>query len=241
MRSTDHDQPYSPAEAPAGLRVPQPRTPPTPERLPRVEGTGEHELELEPLTQARIRESAARNATAARSFGQGRHDEALLLFEQALASCRALLGADHPDTMTVAGNLAVTHLLAGNRRKGMKLIATAVTARARVLGDEHPMTLVARNALVAAHRMAGDADTAVNLAKQVVVQRSRVLGATHADTLSSRMELALSLAAAGDVSSAHRMIASTVSDAEEALGPQHPHTAALLECGVSHGLIHNEA
>ena len=54
------------------------------------------------------------------------------------------------------------------------------------------------------------------------------------------MELALGLAAAGDVNSAHRMLASTMNDAEEVLGPEHPHTTALLECGLSHGLIHDE-
>jgi hypothetical protein len=42
------------------------------------------------------------------------------------------------------------------------------------------------------------------------------------------------------MSSAHRMLASTMNDAEEALGAQHPHTEALLRCGQSHGLIHDE-
>ena len=247
MRSSGHDQPYFADEVRDAPRVPLPRTPPapsnpitpsTPSRPLPVDGPGE--VELDPVTQARIRESAMRNASAARMFEEGRYDEALPLFEQALASCRSTLGNDHPDTMTVAGNLAVAYLAAGQRRKGIKYIGNNVSARARVLGDEHPMTLTARNALAAAHRLAGDADDAVALAKRVVMQRTRTLGSAHADTLSSRMELSLSLAAAGDLSSAYRILASTMNDAEENLGAQHAHTETLLRCGLSHGLIRDE-
>jgi hypothetical protein len=92
-----------------------------------------------------------------------------------------------------------------------------------------------------AHRLAGDADTAIALAKQVVVQRSRTLGPTHSDTLSARMNLALAHAAAGDVTSAHRMLASTMEDAEATLGAKHSHTLALLDSGVSHGLLQEDA
>ena len=239
MRPSTHDQPFSADDARGGPRVPLPRTPPTPENIPQVDGYGE--TDLDPIAQARVREAAARNASAARMFDEGRYDDAAPLFEQALASCRSLLGGDHPDTLTVAGNVAVAHLAAGNRRKGMKLISTNVAARARVFGDDHPITLVARNALAAAHRLAGDADVAVDMAKRVVVARTRTLGSAHEDTLSSRMELALGLAAAGDVNSAHRILAATVNDAEESLGPTHPHTEALVQCGLSHGLIHDEA
>ena len=84
------------------------------------------------------------------------------LFEQALASCRSTLGSDHPDTLIVAGNLAVAYVAAGNRRKGIKLIVGNLAARVRVFGDEHPETLTARNALAVAHRINGDVDTAVS-------------------------------------------------------------------------------
>jgi tetratricopeptide repeat protein len=185
-------------------------------------------------------ESAACNEAAAEMFEAGRYDEAVPLFQQALAACRSVLGSDHPGTMTVAGNLGVAFFAAGHRRKGLKVIIGNVSDRVRVLGDDHPDTLVARSALAAAHRLVGDADTAIALAKQVVVQRSRTLGSTHSDTLSARMNLALALAAAGDVASAHRMLASTMDDAEATLGAQHDHTLAILDSGVSHGLLQED-
>ena len=215
-------------------QVPPPRQPPPAGRA-RDEGP-----ELSALAQARVRESAARNATAAELFETGRYGEAVALFEQALASCRSTLGGDHPDTLTVAGNLGVAYMAAGNRRKGLKMIVANLGARVRVLGDTHPETLTARNALAVAHRMNGDVDAAVRLAKQVVLERSRTLGATHVDTLTSRMGLAVALASVGDVTSAHRILASTVNDAEETLGPDHEHTIALVACGEDNGLIRRE-
>jgi hypothetical protein len=219
------------------LQIPAPRSPAA---LPTPRDGGSEGAELGGIAQARVRESATRNTTAAELFETGRYDEAVPLFEQALASCRSTLGGEHPDTLTVAGNLGVAYICAGQRRKGMKLISANVTARERVLGETHPDTLTARNALAAAHRINGDADAAVSLAKQVVLQRSRTLGPTHVDTLSSRMGLALALAAVGDVMSAHRLLASTMNDAEETLGPEHEHTLALVECGESNGLLRRE-
>ena len=237
MPSGTPAHPESAVDVAGAVQVPAPRMPPASAR-PR-EGTADS-AELSGIAQARVRESATRNATAVELFEVGRYDEAVLLFEQALASCRSTLGGEHPDTLTVAGNLGVAYICTGQRRKGMKLITANLAARVRVLGDTHPDTLAARNALAAAHRINGDADTAVTLAKQVVLQRSRTLGATHVDTLSSRMGLALALAAVGDVMSAHRLLASTMNDAEETLGPEHEHTQALVECGEANGLLRRE-
>ncbi len=248
-------RPNPPVESDGALPVPAPRTWPEPETVPAAEGpaddapgirnaTGEDLFGQDPgahaldaITMARLREAAARNAAAADLLEAGRYDEAVSLFEQSLASCRSTLGAEHPDTLTVAGNLAVAHIAAGNRRKGIKMISGNLDTRRAVLGDTHPATLTARNALAVAYRTTGDADAAVRLAKQVVVQRSRTLGPTHVDTLTSRVGLALALAAVGDRTSAHRLLGSTVTDAEETLGAAHEHVAALVRCGEAAGLL----
>lgn len=206
----------------------------------RLRDEGSEGLELNAIAQARLRESAIRNTAASELFEAGRYEEAIPLFEQALATCRVTLGGEHPDTLMVAGNLGVAQVAAGQRRKGLKVITNNLASRVRVLGEDHPDTLTARNALAMAHRVAGDADTAITLAKQVVVQRSRTLGPTHVDTLNSRMGLSLALAAAGNVIAAHRMLASTINDAEETLGPDHAFTVALIECGESNGLLRRE-
>lgn len=238
MRPMDHqDRPYLAADASEVASVPLPRTPPRFDAVPQSEAPGD----MDPVRQARVRESATRNDAAAEMYEAGQYDQAVSLFEQALASCRSTLGDEHPETLTVAGNLSVAHISAGHRRKGIKLITNNVSARMRFLGDDHPMTLTARDALAAAYRVNGDPDTAVTLSKQVVIQRTHLLGSTHGDTLRSRMGLVLALAAAGDVNSANRILAGTMNDAEQVLGPEHPLTLDLLDCGVSNGLLHQDS
>jgi hypothetical protein len=51
------------------------------------------------------------------------------------------------------------------------------------------------------------------------------------------MNLAPALAAAGDVA---RMLASTMDDPEPALGTKHSHPLAVLDAGVSHGLLQED-
>jgi tetratricopeptide (TPR) repeat protein len=189
------------------------------------------------VRRMRVEESAERNDRGAALFAAGRHREAAALFERALDGCRAALGPDHAATLTVAGNLAVAQVAAGQRRRGLKRVADNLADRVRVLGDEHPDTLTARDALAAAHRTQGNVDDAVAVSDRVALQRARTLGPAHPDTLTSRMGLALAHAAAGDVSAAHRLLIAALSDSQETHGPRHPCTALLVECGHAWGLI----
>jgi tetratricopeptide (TPR) repeat protein len=239
MPPTFPERPGSTAnEFDIAARVPPPRSVADAADLPTGEGAAD--IRMSPIAAARVRDAEARNATAAELFRYGKAAESVSLFEQALASCRIVLGTDHPDTLRVAGNLAVARVAAGDRRKGTREIDAAIAARARVLGDGHPDTLTARNALAVAYRLAGQPDRALGLAKRVVLERSRALGPTHVDTLTSRMGLALALAAAGEVASAYQVVGSTLNDAEVALGPAHGHLLALIECGEAAGLLRRE-
>jgi Tetratricopeptide repeat len=237
MPSVTPGHPESAVEVDAAPQVLLPRTPPPAVRSG-DEGSGG--IELSAIAKTRVREAAARNASATELFDAGRYDEAVPLFEQALASCRSTLGGEHSDTLTVAGNLGVAHVAAGHRRKGIKLITSNLAARVRVLGDTHAATLTARNALSVAHRLTGDADTAVSLAKQVVLQRTRTLGRTHVDTLTSRMSLGWRWRQRETSPPPTGSSPPTVNDAEETLGPEHEHTVALVDCGEANGLLRRE-
>jgi tetratricopeptide (TPR) repeat protein len=189
---------------------------------------------------ARARAAEVRNLAGVQLFQSRSYVEAVQLFEEALGLARASLGPEHLNTLRIAGNLAVARLQAGDGRRGLQDILDIVDARAKLLGDQHPDTLAARNALAVAYRLVGKPDKAVATAKSVVVQRSRAIGAAHPDTLTSRMGLALALAAAGEAASAQEFLGSTLDAAEDALGEDHPHFLALIDCGLSAGLLRRE-
>jgi Flp pilus assembly protein TadD len=181
---------------------------------------------------------ATGNSTAAELFAAGRYKQAVPIFEQVLAGCRTELGPTHQLTLTVAGNLGVAQVAAGQRRPGIATIAANLADRVRVLGDDDPATLTARDALATAYRVVGDVDDAVELSRQVTAQRAHRLGPTDPETLTSRMGLIRAVAAAGDLSSAVALFTSALQDTEQAYGPHHGRTRALLECGRSSGVIH---
>jgi hypothetical protein len=173
---------------------------------------------------------AALNAEAANLCAADHHQDAIPIFERVLADCQAALGKNHPATLTVAGNLAVTCMAAGWQVLGVRLLTAHLANRANLLGDEDPRTLTARDALAVAHRLAGDIGPALALSIKVTDQRRRILGPTHPDTLTSQMGLALALDAAGDLRRAITLLTTAINDADRAHGPTHTHTIALREC-----------
>lgn len=188
-----------------------------------------------------IEDLAAVHADAVALYSTGRHKDAAAVFSHTLDGCRELLGDQHDATLTVAGNLAVTHLLAGRRREGLPELEANLAERVRCWGDEDPRTLTARDAYAVALRLAGKVDDALSVSALVTSQRMRLLGAAHPDTLTSRMGLVQARAAAGDVGSASALLTAALSDAEAELGIRHRSTRALLECGHHLGLIRTDA
>ena len=75
---------------------------------------------------------AGANAEAAALYRSGRAKAAVPIFEEVLGHCRSALGPDHPVSLTVEGNLAVSLVTAGKRREGIELMTQNVAERARV-------------------------------------------------------------------------------------------------------------
>lgn len=169
---------------------------------------------------------AARHAEAASLFRNGDVDRSVEIFEEVLDFCTSSLGAEHSDTLTVAGNYAVVLFVAGYE-DGSDLLAAHVTERERLLGAQHPRTLAAVEALATAHRLSGRFDDAAAISATVAAERRRVLGPAHCDTLTSRLSMAHSRAAEGDPESALSLLQSALRDAEHEHGRLHQHTITL--------------
>src|ERR1700733_1025799 len=78
-----------------------------------------------------VEDLAADHADAVALCSNGRHKDAAVVFAQTLRGCREVFGAHHDATLTVAGNLAVTQLLAGRRRDGLSLLESNLSDRVR--------------------------------------------------------------------------------------------------------------
>lgn len=189
----------------------------------------------------RLAELAVQHAAAVDLLAVDDPEQATLLLHPVAAECRALLGAEHTDTLTVEGALAVALTRSGYTGSGAERLTAVADARARVLGPQHPDTLIAQDALATALRLAGQTHAAVELATHVVTAQSRLLGPAHPDTLGSRLNLGLAHAAAGDVRTACSVLEGALRDTEQDRRALRRHAivvqAALAGCHAMLGLI----
>ena len=151
-------------------------------------------------------------------------EDSIELYEQVLAEYERVLGADHPDTLTVRNNLAGAYKSAGRLAEAVELFERVLADRVRVLGPDHPDTLAARNNLAGAYYSVGRFGEAIELFERVLADRVRVLGSDHPDTLAARNNLAGAYYFAGRFGEAIELLGRVLAERERVLGPDHPDT-----------------
>ncbi|GIE90082.1 tetratricopeptide repeat protein [Actinoplanes regularis] len=146
---------------------------------------------------------------------------AVPLLEATLTGLEQAQGADHPDTITTRGSLALAYESAGRLDEAVGLLERVVADQARTRGDDHPYTLVVRRDLAHAYESAGRLAEAVDLFEQVLADSVRT---GHPDTLGSRDYLAAAYHSAGRLDEAIDMFQRLVVDCDRVLGAEHPDT-----------------
>ena len=144
-------------------------------------------------------------------------EDSIELYEQVLAERERVLGADHPDTLTVRNNLAGAYYSVGRFGEAIELYEQVLAEYERVLGADHPDTLAVRNNLAHAYDSVGRFGEAIELFERVLAEQERVLGPDHPDTLVARNNLAGAYDSAGRFGEAIELY-------ERVLGPDHPDT-----------------
>jgi len=150
--------------------------------------------------------------------------DALAHHRRVAECCTALLGPEHPDTLTSRNNLASAYQAAGRRTDALPLFERTLTEYERLLGPEHPDTLTSRNNLASAYQAAGRRTDALPLFERTLTECERLLGPEHPDTLISRNNLASAYHDAGRPTDALALFERTLTEYERLLGPDHPDT-----------------
>ncbi len=130
-------------------------------------------------------------------YGLGLYDRATQLHAKALAVRQAVLGPDHPDTLTTRDHLGNDHWCAGRYFEAVTGHEETLERREAVLGPEHPDTLTSRHNLGVAYRNAGRPAEAIAMGEKTVRLRERILGADDPETLRTVNTLAFAYKDAG--------------------------------------------
>jgi len=136
----------------------------------------------------------------------------------------APLDADHPNTLTVRGNLASWLGQAGRVDDAVATLEQLLSDRLRVLGPDHPHTLTTRSHLAFWLRVVGRVDEATASSEQLLNDRLRVLGPDHPDTLITRGAVAACHGESGRLETAIAEQQQLLPDLLRVLGPDHPDT-----------------
>ncbi|MFF9902895.1 tetratricopeptide repeat protein [Streptomyces olivaceus] len=142
----------------------------------------------------------------------GLYQQAIEHDEKIASHSNAILGDDHPDTLTARNNLASSYSAAGRIQDALDLREQVLADCERILGDDHPDTLTARNNLAGSYSAAGRLQDALDLGERVLADCERILGDDHPDTLSARNNLARARTVAASVQQPDTATPATTAD-----------------------------
>lgn len=173
----------------------------------------------EPLAVAGLQEHLGHSLVAL-----GYPNEAIGLHFKARATRAALLGAEHPDTLTSMNNLASAYHEAGKNDLALPLFEEVLKLRKAKLGAEHPHTITSMGYLAAAYQDAGKLDLALPLYAEALRLSTAKLGAGHLDTLNDMNNLASAYRDAGKLDLALPLFEEALKLKKAKMGVDHPDT-----------------
>ncbi|MGY1680530.1 FxSxx-COOH system tetratricopeptide repeat protein [Geodermatophilus sp. SYSU D01176] len=156
--------------------------------------------------------------------------------EQLLDRWRSILGADHPDTLSVASTLTLALISVGEAGPARALGEDTLQRSRRVLGPDDPTSLWAAVALSQASNEPGGAGPARALGEDTLQRSGRVLGPDHATTLWAANALTLALDLLGEVEPARALGEDTLQRSRRVLGPDHT-TTLWAAAALTHALV----
>jgi eukaryotic-like serine/threonine-protein kinase len=149
-------------------------------------------------------------------------------YERALAIREAVLGPDHPDTLTSINNLAVAYRASGLYDKAVRLHQRHLDACRATLGPEHRDTILSMSNLASAYKLAGWTNRAIELFETVLQIRESRLGPEDPDTIVSVNQLAAAYQAAGRVDEAIPLHERDLAFSSARFGRDHPDTLTAM-------------
>ncbi|KAJ7050795.1 hypothetical protein C8F01DRAFT_1222273 [Mycena amicta] len=168
-----------------------------------------------------------RNVQSGRSSWKtylGQYTDAQDLNEQVLGKQTRLLGAEHPDTIETAGNLASIYRDLGRYTDAQRVQEQVLEQQTRLLGAEHPHTIIAAGNLAWTYQELGQYTEAQRLWEQVLEQRTRLLGAEHPHTIIAAGNLAVTYRDLGRNVEAQKLEEKVLEQQTRLLGAEHPYT-----------------
>jgi tetratricopeptide (TPR) repeat protein len=183
---------------------------------------GDLRARLDKKSRQELRQAEEMDTKVGKLYKQGRHKEALLPAQQALAIHRRILSETHPDYAQSLNNLAALYRAMGDYPKALPLYEQARDLFRQSLGEGHPDYASSLHNLAFLHQAMGDYSKALPLYEQARDLRGKVLGKDHPDYAQSLNNLAALYRAMGDYPKALPLLEQARDIYRQSLGEGHP-------------------
>lgn len=149
--------------------------------------------EIEPIQEGHLL-----NNVGAVLWLQGRHDEALTTFEDALEVQTQALGSEHPELANILNNMGNIHIELGDHDSAARRYREAIALRERTLGPDHPKLASPLGNLASVQLRRGELEEARDLYERAIASTEVNLGDEHPRLVGLRSNLGSLELAAGD-------------------------------------------
>jgi serine/threonine protein kinase/tetratricopeptide (TPR) repeat protein len=177
----------------------------------------------QPLVEAEIRDTLGWTL-----IHIGLADQAVPQLQRARTIRSAILGAEHPETLSCINTLANSYAHLGRNAEALKLREETLALRKATLGPDHPSTLVSMNNLANSYAHLGRNAEALKLRGEALAVAKSKLGPDHPDTLRCMSSLANSYANLGRHADAVKVHEESLALWKDKLGPDHPDTLRTM-------------
>jgi serine/threonine protein kinase/tetratricopeptide (TPR) repeat protein len=158
-------------------------------------------------------------------YSAARFDEALEVFREAAAGRRAVLGDDHPLTLSTIGNIAGTQSQLGHIAEARATYLEVLEARRRTLGPTHPDVATALHQLAMQDWQEGDWTGAEAYWIEAMEIRRAAFGPDHPQVAGLTNNLAAVARERGDLAETEALLRESLRIYRAAYGPRHPDVA----------------
>jgi tetratricopeptide (TPR) repeat protein len=156
---------------------------------------------------------------------QGRYREAQPLLERTLATCRQVLGEEHPQTAASYDAVAAILYQQSRYQEAQESYRKALAICRQVLGEEHPNTAQSYNNLAVNLNAQGRYAQAQPLYEKALAIYRQVLGEEHPDTAAGYNNTAFNLHTLGRYAQAQPLFEKALAICRKVLPEEHPNTA----------------
>ena len=158
----------------------------------------------------------------------GQYHRAADLFQQAVATKKAILGEEDHETLLARNNMAIAYSKTGRLDEALKIQEQVLALRRSVSGPEHAATLTAMGNLADTYIPLGRMDEAMRTLEEVVALRRKADGPQHPLTLRAINNLARCYYEGDRKDEALKMMEEVLGQMRKVLGPEHPDTLMAM-------------